>query len=394
MVLAGKLEENLFRDVQFGTVDTVRALLDQGADINARDNNGWTVLMAAVNGGKDAMVRLLLEKGADVNAKDKDGSTALTWAAFNTRADIMATLLDNGADPNIKDAYGGPLLVRSLMPFKPDVVRVLLAKGADPNAANANGDTALYWAVSYGYGDVVKALLAKGADPNARNNRGETPLSLAVSHGNTALVQLLKNPGGAGPEAGGELTDSGGPAPGGTQSSAGFLGVPWGAKRQQVDAAMAEKGYVKLAKPDWCATVPANRLCDPSLVNYDGMFAGERAELRFVFQDNALYQGWVAITGYRTTVLADQVYIYNRLKTLLTEKYGPPTREKRTVRPNGWGESAVASWSLTGDSGDRIEISVMMEGVLLADPKRPFPGGGEVYYTNQTLEKRLKSNSL
>jgi len=175
----------------------------------------------------------------------------------------------------------------------------------------------------------------------------------------------------------------------------GFMGVPWGAGRDQVDKAMAEQGFVKLAKPDWCASVPGNALCDPGLVNYDGRFAGERAEIRFLFQNKALYEGWVALFASETIYLQDQVNAYTRMKALLTEKYGPPSTDNKTIRPKGWGQSARATWALTsGDSGDQIELVVLMEGVFLYDAKRPQAGYVHVFYINRSLEKRMKTSNI
>ena len=175
----------------------------------------------------------------------------------------------------------------------------------------------------------------------------------------------------------------------------GFMGVPWGSSREQVDKAMVEQGFVKLAKPDWCATVPGNALCDPGLVNYDGRFAGERAEVRFLFQNKALYRGWVVLLSSETIYLQDQVNAFARMKALLTEKYGPPTTDEKHTRPKGWGQSARTTWTLSsGDSGDQVDIVLLMEGVFLMDAKRPQSGRVEVFYINQSLEKRLKNSNI
>ena len=173
----------------------------------------------------------------------------------------------------------------------------------------------------------------------------------------------------------------------------GFMGVPWGAGREQVAKAMAEQGFIKLAKPDWCATVPGNALCDPGLVNYDGRFAGERAEIRFLFQNKSLYQGWVMFTMSQTTRLADQVNSYTRTKALLAEKYGPPTTETKYIRPKGGSESARASWMLTtGDPGDQVELVVLMEGVFTYSIVSS--GHVSLFYINRGLEQRLKKSNI
>ena len=62
---------------QNGHEAIVSLLLEKGADVNAKNNDGWTPLHWASENGHEAIVSLLLEKGADVNAKDNDGETPL-----------------------------------------------------------------------------------------------------------------------------------------------------------------------------------------------------------------------------------------------------------------------------------------------------------------------------
>src|SRR5207245_2422560 len=56
----------------------VRSLIAHGADVNARTPKGWTVLMAAASGGSPAVVKLLLDHGADVNAQDHENRRTFT----------------------------------------------------------------------------------------------------------------------------------------------------------------------------------------------------------------------------------------------------------------------------------------------------------------------------
>ena len=55
-------------------------LLTHGADINAKDNDGFTSLMLASEKGHNKTVTLLLYHGTDINAKNKDGATSLLFA--------------------------------------------------------------------------------------------------------------------------------------------------------------------------------------------------------------------------------------------------------------------------------------------------------------------------
>ena len=71
--------EDLFRAVNYlgTTAEQIQTLIERGADINAKDTNGKTVLMYAINHPNLELARILIRAGAD--ASDKD--TALTFAS-------------------------------------------------------------------------------------------------------------------------------------------------------------------------------------------------------------------------------------------------------------------------------------------------------------------------
>src|SRR5229473_2441720 len=96
--------------VELGRTETVRALLEKGADVNAARKDGVTALMIAASAGDRATVRYLLEKGAKVNPKDEDRWTALFSAAFAGRTDVVRTLLERGADTAARNAKGATAL--------------------------------------------------------------------------------------------------------------------------------------------------------------------------------------------------------------------------------------------------------------------------------------------
>jgi len=143
-----------------GDLKKVRKLVEEGADVNARDNIGYTPLHYAASYGHLDVARLLLEEGADVNARDNAGWTPLHWAA----------------------AYGHV-----------DVARLLVERGADVNARDNIGYTPLHYAASYGHLDVARLLIESGADINARDDRGRTPLDLAKELGREEVVKLLES---------------------------------------------------------------------------------------------------------------------------------------------------------------------------------------------------------
>jgi ankyrin repeat protein len=75
-------------------VDTVRLLLDKGADVNAKDHDGWTPLIKAASGGLTDLARLLLERGADMDVVDKLERTASMYAALPGHEAIAALFKD------------------------------------------------------------------------------------------------------------------------------------------------------------------------------------------------------------------------------------------------------------------------------------------------------------
>ncbi len=114
-------------------------------------------------------IQILIDKGADVNAKTDNGWTALMSASSSGYAGSAGHL---------------------------NVVHTLLANGANVNAKANDGWTALMWASREGHLEIAKALLAKGADVNAKSNSGLTALSAANAKGHSDVAQALINAGG------------------------------------------------------------------------------------------------------------------------------------------------------------------------------------------------------
>ncbi len=145
---------------------TAKLLLDNGADVEARNRYGETPLIAAALHAHADIVKLMLKKGANVEDSDDRGETALIAAACNC------------ASATMNSAY--------------DAVKALLEYGADVNARSQDGTTALM-AAARGPGnvDTLKLLLDAGADATAKDNHGNTALSLAKKAHRPEKVQLL-----------------------------------------------------------------------------------------------------------------------------------------------------------------------------------------------------------
>jgi len=173
-------------------VATVQALLDAGADPNARfresELNNPAVMSATLAGVAES-VKALIDKGADVNATNQYGHTAYHYSIYYGHPDIVKLLVERGADVNYRNENFAAL-DEAVLSGNPEFVRPLLAKGARSTLV-VEGDSGLFYATAAGDAAKVKALLAKGADPNSRYRVGWTPLMTAAVLGYTELVQAL-----------------------------------------------------------------------------------------------------------------------------------------------------------------------------------------------------------
>jgi ankyrin repeat protein len=170
----------------------IKALIDKGADVNARDQHGTTALMTAAANGHLGTIRLLLDRGAKVNLKDNDsddvpdlggarivhfrGRTALQYAQSCESIQAMRLLIAHGADVNVRDEEGVNLLMYAAIDGDTAKMRLLLAHGTDVNARDTTGRTALMFAANFAKRDAMTLLHEHGATVNARDNKGETAL--------------------------------------------------------------------------------------------------------------------------------------------------------------------------------------------------------------------------
>jgi ankyrin repeat protein len=154
-------DQGLIWAAGFGHPGAVKLLLESGADINARNNDGETPLMVASLLGHVDIVKLLLAKGADVDAMHKRGMTALMRASFEGHVEVVRVLVDHGADVNVEGMI--PALSLACEMGRTKVVKLLLEKGADVNAKDHWGNTALVLASKKGHGQIVELLKAHGA---------------------------------------------------------------------------------------------------------------------------------------------------------------------------------------------------------------------------------------
>jgi ankyrin repeat protein len=211
--------------VRGGDTATVARLLKKDAKlVNLADEKlGATPLYHAVDVGNLEIVRVLLNAGAKVNAKADDGMTPmLRAAAIVSPVKALEYLLEQGADPEVSALgfrplhlavkWGNAQVVKALIAHKADVnaaqvpavdpplhvavfggnmeiIRLLLDHGAKVNALGRNGSTALHHATWND--EIFNFLLERGADPKLQQSHGVTTLHMACQDGSAALVAKL-----------------------------------------------------------------------------------------------------------------------------------------------------------------------------------------------------------
>jgi ankyrin repeat protein len=168
-------DEPLLTAARAGDTKTLRVLIDQRANVNAREADGTTALHLAVLRDDIDAVDLLLRGGADPKAADRYGVTPLTVACINGNAGIIERLVKAGADPDTALASGETALMTASRTGKVDAVKMLLAHGANVNAAErVRGQTALMWAAASNNTDAISVLIDAGANVLARSHGPKT----------------------------------------------------------------------------------------------------------------------------------------------------------------------------------------------------------------------------
>ena len=167
-VLAEKIPDpiSVAEAAKAGDVAAVKALLKQGADVNAAQGDGMTALHWAATNGDVTMTQMLLSAGANVRATTRlGGITALHLATQGGQAQVAAALIVAGAEPNLATALGATPLMLAARSGNTETVTRLVEVGADINAKEKTyGQTALMVAAGLDRAGVVRLLLAKGAD--------------------------------------------------------------------------------------------------------------------------------------------------------------------------------------------------------------------------------------
>jgi ankyrin repeat protein len=181
----------------------IELLLASGVDINERTRFGTPLLIAARNqwqfpggvfsidsrqhlirvNGQGDTVKILIEKGADPNARDDEGRNALMVMSLEPRLDTGGeiTLEMRGTRESRQRLRRSDKAVEY-------ICETLLNAGCDVNAADNKGRTPLIYAVASERDTVVELLLKSGANIHAKDHNGQSALDWAIKSGNDKII--------------------------------------------------------------------------------------------------------------------------------------------------------------------------------------------------------------
>jgi serine/threonine-protein phosphatase 6 regulatory ankyrin repeat subunit B len=142
---------SLFQAIEKGSSDTVKMIIEAGANVNVRDHNGNTPLKLAVKYNNIDIVKILIEAGADVNTEDNEGNTDYFYAVNNGKGDplMVKLLLKLGCYDDIDN------IVLAARAGNVELVKMLLDEGF----FNSLISVALIEAASNGYANIVKMII-------------------------------------------------------------------------------------------------------------------------------------------------------------------------------------------------------------------------------------------
>lgn len=219
----------LLSAVSQGQTDVVTELLDNGCDVNLRDQNHNTLLMLACEGGHIGIAKMLVERGADIDAINWWGKDCLMTAGIYSHAEIVSWLIEIGCEIDRRDYNGDTLMLIACRCGFQEIAEILAVNGSDfhltdrydsdclENAVHRNqaaivswlieigceiyrrqyccGSTLLSQACWHGYLDVVKVLVENGADIHRVDSRGDDCKAVAAKRGHREIVSWLNETG-------------------------------------------------------------------------------------------------------------------------------------------------------------------------------------------------------
>ena len=175
-----------------GHKDIAKLLIEKGADLNISNNNGYTLLHWAAFSSDGEIAQLFIDKGVNLNTVDFEHKTALHHAGERENVEVAKVLIKAGADVELKDDYGRtPLVITARQNGNIEIIKSLVEYGANMNSTDKFGDGALTLAAWRGYEDAVDYLLEKGIKIPTDKNQQWSLMLYSVSKNMPKLFNIM-----------------------------------------------------------------------------------------------------------------------------------------------------------------------------------------------------------
>ncbi|KAG8529125.1 uncharacterized protein KY384_005760 [Bacidia gigantensis] len=177
---------------QRGMLETVKSLLEFGANPNLCTPRGHSPLMYAAEARNPDCLQPLLEKGADVTQCDVEGQTPLHYAAGH-RSDLAyyRPLMEGNSDPNWATIPGMTPLTTVILEGHNDAMEYLVEKGADTNLKGHDERSPAFYAVEYNNVPALKYLFGKGANFTGASLSYPSIAHVAAYHAKVETLRVL-----------------------------------------------------------------------------------------------------------------------------------------------------------------------------------------------------------
>lgn len=181
----------LMKAAQAGNVEKIRQLLYSNANVNLKDNDGWTALMYAVRYSESyECVEELLQAGADSTIRNNYGSSAIILSAcYNKNSKILKKLFEKykSSDKEVLRAMIFLLTEHNISEEQQLSMLQIFMDESVPLNVLYEGKTPLMYAASFGNSTkLIKMLLDNQASPTLRSTEGKTAFDYAMKNNNLA----------------------------------------------------------------------------------------------------------------------------------------------------------------------------------------------------------------
>lgn len=182
----------LYSAADKGRTELVELLIEHGASVNEKTQEGWTALAAAAQFGFSSIVDALLKAGADVNAVSNCGWSSLMLASQNGHLSIVERLIEHGAGINIRSNTSKfTALFSAIKNGHYSICELLLEKGASISKLPKETFFPLYIAAESGRAEIAELLLKYGANVNERTSDNWTCLMIATYNQHISVIKVL-----------------------------------------------------------------------------------------------------------------------------------------------------------------------------------------------------------